>query len=452
MSSNSYDTIWEETLDIIDKANFFSKDTFQSWIRKTTLFKIEDNEAFVAYRSMITKNIISKPEAHSLFNETLSEVWGDTVHIQFLNYRDMEKILPEEIVKQRASQLIETHFDPHYTFESFVEGRSNQEAYSACVAACTQSQHIYNPIMLYGNSGLGKTHLLHAVGNYLKKEKPEAKVFYAYSGDLVSILLDAMKTKNVHGNTVDIVQSQLIDNDYFLIDDIQNLTQSSSQEVFFKIYNALIAKNAQIIITSDMHPNQLSGIQSRLVSRFVNGLVVNIQKPEFDTSRAILRKKLEGYEETCPVSDEVVDYLAHKFSDDVRKLEGSLNKLLFNATIENPEVIDLEFAQMILSNEIIISKPDKLTPNQVKKEVSKFYGLSYSAVEGKARQRKLVNARHMIVYLTRNLLDSSWTTIGQELGNRDHSTIKSSYERALSLLEKDKNFELACEKIKERLK
>ena len=306
--------------------------------------------------------------------------------------------------------------------------------------------------MIYGNSGLGKTHLLHAIGNYLQTERPELKVFYSYSGDLVSILLDAMKTKNVHGNTVEQVQAQLIDNDYFLIDDIQNLTQSSSQEVFFKVYNSLIAKGAQIIITSDMHPSQLTGIQDRLVSRFTKGLVVNIQRPEFDTSRAILRKKLEGYEETCPISDEVVDFLAHKFSDDVRSLEGNLNRLIFNATLENPDVIDLEFAQKVLSDTIILSTPsDHLSVKDIKKAVTVYYGLSYKDVEGHARQRKLTTARHMIVYLSHELSDTSWTQIGYELGKRDHSTIKSSYERAVKLLKTDKAFALAMNQIKEGL-
>ncbi|MBP3853832.1 MAG: ATP-binding protein, partial [Erysipelotrichaceae bacterium] len=328
----SYESIWNETLEKIQASHFFNDQTFHNWVRKTDLFKIEDNIAYVAYRSMVTKSVISAERAKALMESALSEVWGYPVKIEFLEFRDMEKMMPEEIVQQRTTQLIQNEFNPSYTFDNFIEGNSNSEAYAACVAACTNSRHLFNPIMIYGNSGLGKTHLLHAIGNYLKEEKPEAKVFYAYSGDLISILLDAMKTKNIHGNTVDMVQSQLIDNDYFLIDDIQNLTQSSSQEVFFKVYNALIAKNAQIVITSDMHPNQLTGIQSRLVSRFTRGLVSNIQRPEFDTSRAIIKKKLEGYEETCTMTEDVIDLLATKFSDDVRKLEGNLNKLIFNAT------------------------------------------------------------------------------------------------------------------------
>ena len=262
MSTMSYASIWNETLQKIQESNYFDTHTFNSWISKTTLFKIEDNIAYVAYRSTITFSILKKQKEKELFESTLSEVWGDTLTIQYIHQREMEKMMPEEVVKQRTNVLLENKFNPSYTFENFVEGNSNAEAYAACLACCTQTtSHLFNPLMLYGNSGLGKTHLLHAMGNYLAKEHPECKVIYMYSGDLVSLLIEAMKTKNVHGNTVERVKEQLLDCDYFLIDDIQNLQQhSSSQEIFFTVYNQLIQKNTQIIITSDMHPSEISGL------------------------------------------------------------------------------------------------------------------------------------------------------------------------------------------------
>lgn len=450
MTAFDYNSIWVETLEQIERSQFFAEDTFKNWIRKTTLFNIEGTTAYVSYRSKITFQIVN--EQKELFEQVLSEVWGETLSIQFVEFSVMKTMMPEEILQQRTTKLLKSDFNPDYTFENFIEGKSNQEAYAACVASCTQTKHLFNPIMLYGNSGLGKTHLLHAIGNYLKKDRPEVKIFYSYSGDLVSILLDAMKAKTVHGNTVDQVQSQLIDNDYFLIDDIQNLTQSSSQEVFFKIYNSLIDRGAQIVITSDMHPNQLKGIQNRLVSRFQKGLVVNIQRPEFDTSRAILKKKLEGYEEACPINEETIDFLAQKFSDDVRSLEGILNRLIFNAMLENPDVIDLPFAQRVLSDTIIVSThSENLSIKDIKKAVTMFYGLSYKDVEGHTRIKRLATARHMIVYLSHELLDTSWTQIGYELGKRDHSTIKSSYNRAVKLLKSDEAFQMAMNKIKEGL-
>ena len=448
MSTMSYTSIWNETLQKIQESNYFDSHTFNSWISKTTLFKIEDNIAYVAYRSTITFSILKKQKEKELFESTLSEVWGDTLTIQFIHQREMEKMMPEEVVKQRTNK-----FNPSYTFENFVEGNSNAEAYAACLACCTQTtSHLFNPLMLYGNSGLGKTHLLHAMGNYLAKEHPECKVIYMYSGDLVSLLIEAMKTKNVHGNTVERVKEQLLDCDYFLIDDIQNLQQhSSSQEIFFTVYNQLIQKNTQIIITSDMHPSEISGLQSRLISRFVSGLTISISKPEFETSKAILKKKIEGREESVNMSEDVIDYLAGKYSNDVRNLEGTLNRLIFNATLFNPDVIDMDFARKVLIKEPIVSQSDELTIKKIKKAVTRFYGLSYKDLEGKCRQKFIANARHLCVYLSRDLLHKSYVSIGQELGGRDHTTISSSYERAKKLIQKDEAFKTAVEKIRSTL-
>lgn len=453
MSTMSYASIWNETLQKIQESNYFDTHTFNSWISKTTLFKIEDNIAYVAYRSTITFSILKKQKEKELFESTLSEVWGDTLTIQYIHQREMEKMMPEEVIKQRTNVLLENKFNPSYTFENFVEGNSNAEAYAACLACCTQTtSHLFNPLMLYGNSGLGKTHLLHAMGNYLAKEHPECKVIYMYSGDLVSLLIEAMKTKNVHGNTVERVKEQLLDCDYFLIDDIQNLQQhSSSQEIFFTVYNQLIQKNTQIIITSDMHPSEISGLQSRLISRFVSGLTISISKPEFETSKAILKKKIEGREEGVNMSEDVIDYLAGKYSNDVRNLEGTLNRLIFNATLFNPDVIDMDFARKVLIKEPIVSQSDELTIKKIKKAVTRFYGLSYKDLEGKCRQKFIANARHICVYLSRDLLHKSYVSIGQELGGRDHTTISSSYERAKKLIQKDEAFKTAVEKIRSTL-
>ena len=261
-----------------------------------------------------------------------------------------------------------------------------------------------------------------------------------------------MKTKNVHGNTVERVKEQLLDCDYFLIDDIQNLQQhSSSQEIFFTVYNQLIQKNTQIIITSDMHPSEISGLQSRLISRFVSGLTISISKPEFETSKAILKKKIKGREESVNMSEDVIDYLAGKYSNDVRNLEGTLNRLIFNATLFNPDVIDMDFTRKVLVKEPIVSQSDELTIKKIKKAVTRFYGLSYKDLEGKCRQKFIANARHICVYLSRDLLHKSYVSIGQELGGRDHTTISSSYERAKKLIQKDEAFKTAVEKIRSTL-
>ena len=442
--------LWQKTLETVRNDQQMDPATYDDWLSRTQLYRIENGIAWVCCPSRISHSIIQKQLAD--FENALSQLAGMPLKIYITDTVENGSLQAQEEVENRANHLLDFEFRSEYTFDSFVEGTSNREAFAACYNCCTAVETpMFNPIMVYGNSGLGKTHLLQAVGNYLHANRPEAKVIYMYAGSFVDLLIDAMKTKSTHGNTVEKIKAQLTDCDYFLIDDIQNLRNSSSQEIFFSVYNQLIAKNTQIIITSDIHPQELSGLQSRLISRFTSGLAVSVSKPEFDTSRAILRKRIEGKEEEIRIQDEVIDYLAHTFSNDVRNLEGSLNRLIFSATIMNPDVIDLAFAKNVLANEPIIDKQKELSVKKIKKAVCSFYGLSYSDLEGKSRQKALVNARHICVYLARELLHVSYSQIGVELGGRDHKTIASSLDRAEKLLAKDEAFQLAIEKIRNSL-
>ena len=441
---------WNKVIEVLKEHDVIEKETLDSWIiPKTKLLMIDDDTAFLSVGNTISKKILEQSKKE--FEAAFSEVCAKDMNVQLMDEAMVSKYNLSNTVQPRQTYDFEIKsaiFNDTYTFENFVRGGSNEEAYSACLQCCNErGKHTLNPIMLYGNSGLGKTHLLHAIGNYLQLERPECKVYYQYSGGIVDLILEAMRSNSVHGNNVDEVKRQLSKYDYFLIDDIQNLKQSSSQEVFFSIYNELIIKNAQLIVTSGMHPDELIGIQDRLISRFKQGLTINISKPEFDTSRAILRKKLEGHEETCSISDDVIDYLARKFSDDVRNLEGSLNKLIFNATLENPDIIDMDFAQRILMKEPVVINQDELTLKGIKKAVTNFYGLTYKDLEGKSRQKKIMNARHIFVYLSREYLHKPYVAIGQEIGNRDHTTILSSYDRAIKLMNEDDAFKKAIESV-----
>ncbi|MDO4465968.1 MAG: chromosomal replication initiator protein DnaA [Bacillota bacterium] len=451
MAIPTYEEAWQQVLDTVSEAGIFKKDTMKNWISKTQLYKIEDSVAYVVYRTTIIKSLVAKANAIPVFEEILSEIWGEEVTVVLKPYKEMEKLMPAQEVTRRTYKLLAPKINPEFTFENFVEGGSNKEAYAACLTCCYPNKRRINPVMIYGNSGLGKTHLMHAIGNYLAKNYPEKKVFYAYSGDLVSILLDAMKTRDVYGSMVDQVKQQLIECDYFLIDDIQNLQQSSSQEVFFTVYNELVAKGAQVVLTSDMHPEELNGLHARLISRFRQGYVIKVGKPEFDTARAILRKKLEVNGEVLQLTDETIDYLAEKFSDDVRSLEGSLNRLLFSATLENPEVIDLEYASRVFSDEPVVIKKDKITLKDIKKAVTRFYGISYRELEGSSRIKKLTVARHMFVYLSREMINAPYSTISQELCRKDHTTAINSYKKAKALISKDDVFKLAVDKIKDTI-
>lgn len=440
---------WIQTLDLINKSGHFDSGTM-TWIKKTSLFKIENQVAYISCQNIVAINLIR--ENLQLFEATLSEMVGSNVSIELITEKEMAQMMPDESLKQKAIQLISRGFDPGLTFDSFVRGPSNQEALAACQMACLpKNKGMFNPLMLYGNSGLGKTHILNALGNALAQTQSNAKVIYIYAGDLVSLLLDAMRTKSKEGNAVEKIKETLLDCDYFLVDDIQNLRSDSCQEVFFTLYNELIRQKKQIILTSDTHPSEISSLTKRLISRFSSGLIVNISKPGAEHAKRILMKKIEGHEDVIDIDDDVLDFLARGYSDDVRALEGALNRLIFNATLFNPPTISMSFALGVLKDEPIISEPEQLNAKSIKKAVIRYYGLSYADLEGKSRQKKISQARQICIYLMRDMLQLPYAEIGSQLGNRDHTTISSSFSRAKKMIQKESTWKDAVDEIKRKI-
>ena len=369
------------------------------------------------------------------------------VSCQILLKSEVDMLQPSSVIKRRNEILFEDKVKKEYTFDSFVVGKNNREAHAAALSVCYYPGKFNNPLFIFGNSGLGKTHLLHAIGNYVKANKADEKVLYIYSEDFVTLLIEAMKNK-----TVEDVKEMICSVDYLLIDDIQRLKQSTSQEIFFNMYNKLISDNKQIVITSDIHPTELKGIENRLISRFSSGLSVSVGSPEFETAKAILQKKMEGRSDEIMIDDEVLDYLATRFASDVRKLEGTLNELFFKAILYNPERIDITFAKEIFKeNPIVVKQEDELTPKRIKNAVCEYYGLTRTQIESKSRTKNIANARHIAIYLCRTHLEMPFAKIGFEFGNRDHSTIMSSYEKMMKLLKEKETFQQAVMQIESNL-
>ena len=321
------DQIWQKTLTLINQSAHFDDAVFNAWFKEDSqLYDIEDDMATIVVPYRINKQIMM--ESIDLIQQKLSEVMDQPISCQILLRSDVDLIQPTSIIRRRNELLFEDKVKKDYNFDSFVVGKNNREAYAAALSVCHYPGKFNNPLFIFGNSGLGKTHLLHAIGNYIRTNKPDETVLYIYSEDFVTLLIEAMKNKNVEE-----VKDKICSVDYLLIDDIQRLKQSTSQEIFFNMYNKLISSEKQIVITSDIHPTELKGIENRLISRFSSGLTVSVGSPEFETAKAILQKKMEGRKEDIMIEDEVLDYLATRFSSDVRKLEGSLNELFFKAIL-----------------------------------------------------------------------------------------------------------------------
>ena len=438
--------IWQKTLQLINESAHFDDAVFNAWYKEDShLFDIEDDFATIVVPYKINKQIMM--DSIDLIQQKLSDVLDMKVSCQILLESEVDMLQPSSVIKRRNEILFEDKVKKEYTFDSFVVGKNNREAHAAALSVCYYPGKFNNPLFIFGNSGLGKTHLLHAIGNYVKANKADEKVLYIYSEDFVTLLIEAMKNK-----TVEDVKEMICSVDYLLIDDIQRLKQSTSQEIFFNMYNKLISDNKQIVITSDIHPTELKGIENRLISRFSSGLSVSVGSPEFETAKAILQKKMEGRSDEIMIDDEVLDYLATRFASDVRKLEGTLNELFFKAILYNPERIDITFAKEIFKeNPIVVKQEDELTPKRIKNAVCEYYGLTRTQIESKSRTKNIANARHIAIYLCRTHLEMPFAKIGFEFGNRDHSTIMSSYEKMMKLLKEKETFQQAVMQIESNL-
>lgn len=438
--------IWQKTLQLINESAHFDDAVFNAWYKEDShLFDIEDDFATIVVPYKINKQIMM--DSIDLIQQKLSDVLDMKVSCQILLKSEVDMLQPSSVIKRRNEILFEDKVKKEYTFDSFVVGKNNREAHAAALSVCYYPGKFNNPLFIFGNSGLGKTHLLHAIGNYVKANKADEKVLYIYSEDFVTLLIEAMKNK-----TVEDVKEMICSVDYLLIDDIQRLKQSTSQEIFFNMYNKLISDNKQIVITSDIHPTELKGIENRLISRFSSGLSVSVGSPEFETAKAILQKKMEGRSDEIMIDDEVLDYLATRFASDVRKLEGTLNELFFKAILYNPERIDITFAKEIFKeNPIVVKQEDELTPKRIKNAVCEYYGLTRTQIESKSRTKNIANARHIAIYLYRTHLEMPFAKIGFEFGNRDHSTIMSSYEKMMKLLKEKETFQQAVMQIESNL-
>lgn len=343
------------------------------------------------------------------------------------------------------------------TFRNFVKGDCNRESQVASLACAHAPGKSYNPLFIYGNSGLGKTHLLMAIGNYVKAKYPTMNVYYVESNTFVQKVVKA-----IQNNKIEDFKKFMCEQDILLIDDIQFLAgKEKSHEVFFTIYNYLVSHNKQICIASDRHPKDIKGLEDRLISRFSSGLSVGIDTPEFETSLAILKMKLQNTSiDATDIDNRGLEYIASNFNNNVRELEGALNRVMFYAInfgdpADNIDgVIGFDTVCSALKNETTKPKKDghKLDCDQITKEVADYYGLTKQQLVGKTRTRNIANARHIAIYLSRKLLTLSYTKIGDEFGGRDHSTIMSSCTKVEKLIKKDPAYDKAVKDIQNLLK
>ena len=321
----------------------------------------------------------------------------------------------------------DTPLNPRYTFEAFVIGASNRFAHAAALSVAETPAKSYNPLFIHGFAGLGKTHLLHAIGNYVRENFPARHVRYVSTETFMNEFVDAIRT-----NTTTAFKRRYRECDVLLVDDIQFMENKEGlQEEFFHTFNSLYGASKQIVITSDRPPKSIATLEDRLRSRFLSGLITDVQPPELETRLAILRKKAEG--ERAHVPDDVLDFIATHVKDNIRELEGALIRVSAFASL-NREPLTRELAEKVLSDIVASDQPRQITPKVILEATSELFGFSVEDLCGTSRRRPLVTARQVGMYVFREMTDFSYPAIAREFGGRDHTTVIHAVEKITALM------------------
>ena len=395
---------------------------YQTWFSEMKLSKITDTEVFIEVKTNFHKKYISN-NYYDLIEETILLLTGKNYNINFVVE---EEIINNDIIvteNEDNKEVFESNLNPNYTFDNFVIGDSNRFAQTSAVAVAEQPGKIYNPLFIYGKSGLGKTHLMHAIGNYIK-DHSNKKVLYVTSDKFINDFIGINRKNNDNIDVIEHFKEKYRDIDVLLIDDIQFLGGAEkSQQEFFQTFNTLHQTQKQIIISSDRSPDDLKLLEERLRTRFRWGLTVNIFPPEFELRCKILKNKMSGLEGSKLINEDVIEYIANNCESDVRHLEGAVTRLFAYAAMYNRTDINIDFAIEALKDFLGTSVYTNSNISKIQKAVADYYNITVDDLKSKKRTSNINNARQIAMYLCRMITEDTTTRIGLEFGNRDHSTV-----------------------------
>lgn len=441
-----YNDLWQATLQSLSKSDKIADNVFDEWFLDTKLVNTDVKGPVVVCKNYITKSILTQ-------YKTLIETYliennnGREIDLSILTEEELEGLLPQNV----KNDFIYRNLNLDQNFSNFIVGKSNMQAQVASLTCSKNLGLMYNPLFIYGNSGLGKTHLLNAIGNEVRSTYPYAKIGFIAGQDFIDALMKASNDK-----TIDEFKESFEDLDLLLIDDIQFIAKRPfPQEVFFSIFSKLVNNRKQICMTADKKPKEISGIEERLLSRFNQGLNVNIESPEYETSIKILKMKIaNNVSITEQIDDDVLSYIASTYSQDVRSLEGAINRLLFyyiGFRGPDDDHITLKLAKEAFKDDNEEIK-NELSISKIRKTVCDYYNITKQQITSANRTKNIAIPRHIAMYLCRKLLDAPYKEIGNEFGKRDHSTVISAIEKVEQLIKTDSTYLTAINDIERRIK
>ena len=467
--------VWQAALAELELT--ISKANFTTWLKKTWINSLGTNEANIGVPNAFTKEWLEK-KYHKQIVTALKHCTGS--HMFKVTYEigtpltkrvsttpDTQVDLDKQNVETSGAPLVhsenqqpnvvrpghdsvsvesmdgDSNLNPRYTFETFVVGPSNELAHAACTAVAQKPGTTYNPLFIYGGVGLGKTHLMQAIGNVIKKRNPEKKVWYVTSERFTNEFIDSIS------NRASNFKNRYRDVDVLIVDDIQFIAgKEQTQQEFFHTFNTLYGANKQIILSSDRPPKAIPTLEDRLRSRFEGGMIADIGAPELETREAILREKcrVKSYE----IDDKVISFIAAHIQHNIRELEGALNRVVAHCQLKKIEATT-DIAKDVLATIITSPKRRGVVPRQIVEIVAQFYDVTIEDLVGASRKKEIVRPRQIAMFLMREEIKASFPSIGNELGGRDHTTAMHATEKIGKEVDRDESIKQELDLIRQRL-
>lgn len=452
--------LWRAALGEIELQ--ISKANYKTWLQNTSIVERRDGLVTIAVPNSFTKEWLEN-KYHKFILGSLRNIESEIKEVKYQIKPNQSKEEFKKEKQQENSELVasrqldfqefnvnsETNLNPRYTFDNFIVGPSNELAHAAALAITKNLGNKYNPLFIYGGVGLGKTHLIQAIGNTVKKENENKKIKYVTSERFTSEVITTLRSGSLRPNDIDDFKKRWRKIDLLIIDDIQFLSgKEKTQDEFFHTFNALYDAGKQIIISSDRPPKSIQTLEERLRSRFEGGMIADISYPDLETRIAILKSK--SNEKGIDLSYEVLEYISLNVKKNIRELEGALNRLLASNLDNNKNNFNLNEAKKALNS--IVNSPKKSTTfKSILKAVADFYDITEKDLLERSRKKEIVKPRQIIMYLLREELKSSYPFIGLKVGGRDHTTAIHACDKIKKEIETDQNFSDEVNTIKEKL-
>jgi len=416
---------WDTIKDTVRREYNLSDISYNTWVEPLEIYNVKND---------VVNIIIPSDQAHALnyisnkyksfFQVTITEMFEHNYDIIFVlekDIRDQEALAGEATLSKPVYNINyeNANLNPKYKFDTFVVGSNNKFAHSASLAVAESPGKAYNPLYLYGGAGLGKTHLMHSIGHFILEQNPDKKVLYVTSEEFTNEVIESIRSGNAAAMTK--LREKYRTMDVLMVDDVQFIIgKESTQEEFFHTFNVLHGAGKQIILSSDKPPKEMETLDERFRSRFEWGLIADIQPPDYETRMAILRKNAESYDRR--IDEDIIKYIATNIKSNIRELEGAFNKIIAFAKLNKVD-LTLSLAEEALKDVIYPNKPKEITPTLIINVVAEHFGVKPEDITSKKRNSEFVQPRQIVMFLCRELTETSFTNIGKILGKKDHTTI-----------------------------